>query len=244
MSALRDRPATETVCPNCDAHLAPDQDWCLECGSAVKIRIRTAPDWRVPLAIVGTVVTLAAAAFVFLLVSLSNSANRSAAAAVAAPTVKTTPAVAAPKVKPGATAPSTPAGTAPSTPAGTAPSTPAATGPSTKTATSTTAAATAGIGSWPSGVTGYTVVLGVIPGKAAATTSATKIASAGIPVGVLDSSDYSSMTPGDWIVFSGTYTTRAEAATAASQLQAKGQTGAYPFSVVPAPSGATGTTAP
>jgi len=219
VSALRDRPATETVCPNCDAHLAPDQDWCLECGSAVKIRIRTAPDWRVPLAIVGTVVTLAAAAFVFLLVSLSNSANRSAAAAVAAPTVKTTP-------------------------AGTAPSTPAATGPSTKTATSTTAAATAGIGSWPSGVTGYTVVLGVIPGKAAATTSATKIASAGIPVGVLDSSDYSSMTPGDWIVFSGTYTTRAEAATAASQLQAKGQTGAYPFSVVPAPSGATGTTAP
>jgi len=228
VSALRDRPATETVCPNCDAHLAPDQDWCLECGSAVKIRIRTAPDWRVPLAIVGTVVTLAAAAFVFLLVSLSNSANRSAAAAVAAPTVKTTPAVAAPKVKPGATAPSTPAATA----------------PSTKTATSTTAAATAGIGSWPSGVTGYTVVLGVIPGKAAATTSATKIASAGIPVGVLDSSDYSSMTPGDWIVFSGTYTTRAEAATAASQLQAKGQTGAYPFSVVPAPSGATGTTAP
>jgi hypothetical protein len=84
-------------------------------------------------------------------------------------------------------------------------------------------------------MTGYTVVLGVIPVKSAATASATKLAAAGISVGVLDSSDYSSMHPGDWIVFSGTYTTLARATAAAAELKTKGQTGAYAFSVVPAP---------
>jgi hypothetical protein len=82
-------------------------------------------------------------------------------------------------------------------------------------------------------VTGYTVVLGVIPSKAAATAKATKVAAAGIPVGLLYSSDYSSMTPGDWIVFSGTYATSTEASTAAAQLQAKGEAGAYSYSVIP-----------
>jgi hypothetical protein len=84
-------------------------------------------------------------------------------------------------------------------------------------------------------VTGYTVVLGVIPGQKAANASAIKLAAAGIPAGVLDSSDYSSMRPGDWIVFSGTYTTKAQADAAAKSLQAKGQPDAYSFSVVPAP---------
>lgn len=224
MSALAHRPATETVCTHCGARLAADQDWCLECGAAVRTRISAAPDWRVPLAIVGAVVTLAAAALIFMLVSLSNSANRSAAAAVAAaPATKAPPAAAPAKAQAGAT-----------------------------TRSSSTAAATTsptpGIASWPAGVKGFTVVLGVIPAKAAAKASATKIASAGIPVGLLYSSDYSSMSPGDWIVFSGTYTTQAKANAAASQLHAKGQTGAYSFSVVPAAPGTTspapGTTSP
>jgi hypothetical protein len=159
--------------------------------------IHAAPDWRVPLAIVGTVVVLAAVVFVYMLVSLSNSANRSAAAAVAAAPAPTQITVTT------ATAPA--ATTTPTTP----------------------------LAVWPPGVTGYTVVLGVIPSRAAATKSANKIAAAGIPVGVLYSSDYSSMTPGDWIVFSGTYTTDAAASAAATQLQTKGQTGAYAYRVVP-----------
>ena len=90
------------------------------------------------------------------------------------------------------------------------------------------------IGSWPTGVTGFTVVLGVMPAKEAAKASATTIAATGIPVGLLHSNDYSSMRPGDWIVFSGTYTTRTQADAAATRLQAKGQPAAYAFAVVPA----------
>lgn len=209
MSALADRRASETVCPHCGGRLAPEQDWCLECGAAVRIRIRPAPDWRIPLAIVAGVVALVAVGFVVVLVALSNSANQSV------PTVA-------------ASAPTTRAATSPAT------TTPTASAKTTSTPTSTTTPTGSAIGSWPAGVTGFTVVLDVVPAKATATASATKVAAAGIPVGVLFSSDYSSMHPGDWIVFSGTYTTRAQAAAAASQIQAKGQTGAYAFSVVPA----------
>jgi hypothetical protein len=205
VSALAERLASETVCTHCGSPLTDDQDWCLECGAAARIRIRSAPDWRIPVAIVGAIVALAAVVLVFMLVALSNSANRSAAAAVAAaPATNAPPAAAAAKRAPAAPTPS------------------AATTPA------------AGIASWPSGVTGYTVVLGVNPGKAAATAIATKIAAAGIPVGMLSSSDYTSMTPGDWLVFSGTYGSRAQADAAAAQMKTKGQTGAYALPVVPA----------
>lgn len=204
MSALAEPLSTDTVCTRCGARLVADQEWCLECGAATGIRIHPAPDWRVPVAIVGAIVLLFAAALVFVLGSLSSSANRSAAAAVAA-----APATGAAIITTGTSA-------------------------TTPVASTTPASPTTGIASWPHGMTGYTVILDVIPGKTAATANATKIAATGIPVGLLYSSDYSSMTPGDWIVFSGTYTTRAAAARAASQLKAKGQTGAYAFSVVPA----------
>ena len=208
MSTLAEPRASETVCARCGAQLAIYQDWCLECGTAVNAPIRTAPDWRVPLAIVGGVVAVTAAAFVFVLISLSNSSDRSAAAVVAAAPATTALPAAATTLQPPATT---------TAPAG------AATTPSTAT-----------FASWPSGVTGYTVVLTDVPSKAAATTSATRLAAAGIPVGMLYSSDYSSLRPGDWIVFSGTFNTRAQADAAASRLQSKGQTGAYSFSIVPA----------
>jgi hypothetical protein len=216
VSAVAERSATEAVCTNCGARLGSDQDWCLECGDAVTVRIRTAPDWRVPLAIVAGVVTLVAVGLVFALVALSNSADRSAAAVApaAAPAPAPTPAPAA----------ATRTSQAP-TPA---------TGATTPAAATTTAPPAPAIASWPTGVTGYTVVLGVIPEKAVAKASATKIRAAGIPVGLLYSSDYSSMHPGHWIVFSGTYGTRTQAEAAAVQLQGKGQTDAYAWSVVPA----------
>jgi ribosomal protein L40E len=219
VSTLAERVANQAMCTRCGAQLAVDQEWCLECGTAVNSPIRPAPDWRVPVAIVGGVVALTAAAFVFLLASLSNSANQSATAVVAAAPVI--------RIPPAASTTSHPASTT-SRPASTTASS------STTPASTTPTPSTGALGSWPKGVTGFTVVLTDIPSKAAATASATKIAAAGIPVGMLFSSDYSSMRPGDWIVFSGTYTTRAQAAVAATQLQAKGQAGAYAFSVVPA----------
>ncbi|HWF25361.1 MAG TPA: SPOR domain-containing protein [Solirubrobacteraceae bacterium] len=201
MSAVAERSPTETtICPHCGARLAGDQEWCLECGAAVKVRIRPARGWRVPVAIVGGVVVVSALILVFALSALSGSANSSVPAVLAAPPVHHARHHAA--------------------------------APAARTSSTTKPAAT--IASWPAGVTGYTVVLGVVHARSAATASATKIASAGIPVGVLASSDYSSMRPGDWIVFSGTYSSRAQADAAATGLQTKGQTGAYAFPVVPA----------
>jgi hypothetical protein len=208
VSALEERTASETACPRCGTGLATDQEWCLECGTAITTRIRPAPDWRVPVAIVGGIAALVALGLLFALVSLSNTANQS---------VSTVTVAAAPAPSATPKAPATP---------------PAATTP--KPATTANAPAAATIASWRAGVTGYTVVVDVIPAKAAAKARATAVAAAGIPVGLLYSSDYSSMRPGDWIVFSGTYTTRAQADAAATRLQAKGEPGAYAFSVVPA----------
>jgi len=68
---------------------------------------------------------------------------------------------------------------------------------------------------WPPRRSGYTVVLSVVPttaGSDAARTRALAAVAAGVPdVGVLDSSRYSSLHPGYWIVFSGVYRTLDEA---------------------------------
>jgi len=49
-------------------------------------------------------------------------------------------------------------------------------------------------------------------GRATAEAEARRAISQGLPqVGVLDSSDYSSMRPGYWVVFSGIYDTKAQA---------------------------------
>lgn len=186
--------------------MAAGQDWCLECGTAVNIHVRSAPNWRIPVAIVVGVVALVVVVLVLTLNAASDSANQSVPAVLAtAPPAVHHHATAKPAAGP-----------------------PAATGPT--------------VGSWPAGVSGFTVVLAVIHDKAGATSEAKKIALTGVPVGLLFSSDYSSMRPGDWIVFSGTYTSRGGAETAATALKGRGQPGAYAFSVVPA-AGATTTPA-
>ena len=46
-------------CPVCDAALAPDQSWCLECGAAARTRIAPTPRWR-PLALIAALATILA----------------------------------------------------------------------------------------------------------------------------------------------------------------------------------------
>ncbi len=98
MSVVTDSPPSAAAegapsCAHCGASMEADQEWCLECGSA-RTTIHPAPDWRIPLAIVGGVVLLAAAAFAIALTNLSTQANRitqTQPRAAAAP-VKSTPA--------------------------------------------------------------------------------------------------------------------------------------------------------
>ncbi len=163
-------------CAQCGAALARDQEWCLECGTARTI-IHRPPDWRIPVAIVGTVVLLALLGLAIALVNLSSVANRGASATV----TRTTRAVA-------------PAGLA--------------------------------ISTWPVGLPGWTVVLATRRDPAAARATATRIAAAGISVGILDTSRHAALQPGRWLVFSGRYPTKAAADAQAAALLAKGETGA------------------
>jgi hypothetical protein len=75
-----------------------------------------------------------------------------------------------------------------------------------------------GLVEWPPGQTGYTIVLASLPesaGRAAAVSAGQNASEAGLSeAGVLNSSDYSSLHPGYWVVFSGIYDTLDEARSA------------------------------
>ena len=86
-------------------------------------------------------------------------------------------------------------------------------------------------GAWPAGTSGYTVVLESIPlsaGRAFAASRARAARGAGLPrVGVLDSSDYPSLHPGYYVVFSGVYRTSSQAGDAVSTAHSHGFPDAY-----------------
>jgi hypothetical protein len=71
---------------------------------------------------------------------------------------------------------------------------------------------------WPAGQDGWTITLASLPqtgGKNVALARARQARKQGLDsIGVLDSSRYASLHPGYWIVFSGVYTTEAEATSA------------------------------
>jgi hypothetical protein len=76
----------------------------------------------------------------------------------------------------------------------------------------------AGIVDWPAGEDGWTIALASLPqtgGRRAAAARARAALARGLsPVGILDSSQYASLHPGYWVVYTGTYTSEAEATSA------------------------------
>jgi len=104
----------------------------------------------------------------------------------------------------------------------------------TTTSGTTTAPTTTGTGTivgWPANKDGYTVILKSIPkarGRAAAETEARTAIGKGLrQVGVLDSSLYSTLTQGYWVVFSGIHDTEAQANAGRPAAVAAGYTTAY-----------------
>ncbi|HEX5923389.1 MAG TPA: hypothetical protein VFY45_06125 [Baekduia sp.] len=71
-------------CPRCGANVAPEQDWCLECGAPARTRLAPTPNWRAPMALVAVVVLLAGLALAFAFTSLTND-DGSVSAATTAP---------------------------------------------------------------------------------------------------------------------------------------------------------------
>jgi hypothetical protein len=88
---------------------------------------------------------------------------------------------------------------------------------------------------WPAAKSGYTQVLESLPvaaGRAAAVARARQAKAHGLAdVGVLVSSQYSSLHPGYFVVFSGIYATQAEASAGLASAHAKGFPDAYQTSV-------------
>jgi septal ring-binding cell division protein DamX len=204
-------PATARACPRCNGPLAPDQEWCLNCGTDVGARVAPTPRWRLPVALVGALLALLAAALILALVELSGDPQPVAKAPGAGATATATPAgppaddggTAAPAITP------TPAPTLTPTPAPTE----SAVTPQPGGATPGVPATPGALATWPSGKRAWTVVVASTRSRAEAKRKAR--AAGGSDVGVLHSDDYSSLRKGYWVVFAGQYTTRKQAEAAA-----------------------------
>jgi hypothetical protein len=82
---------------------------------------------------------------------------------------------------------------------------------------------------WPASVAGFTVALASDKNEADARHAAGQAAHRGLPsVGFLWSSEYHSLRPDYWFVFSGVYDSAAEAADHVAAARAAGFAGAYP----------------
>jgi hypothetical protein len=223
-------PPEEPLCPRCGAPHSADQEYCLECG----FRLRAAPGvlgamsaawhrrfgwypgawlWRI---LLGFVIAVAGATAAIVLAD-AGAGNSPLVATEGGPAHTPT------------TAPETATVALPSVPTGTPtgpPETPTEPPPAT-----TTAPPPGALIAWPAGQSGHTVVLQSIPktaGRSVAVARARAAARSGLPqVGVLDSSLYSSLHPGYYVVFSGIYTARDQAERARSAAAAKGFGAAY-----------------
>ena len=81
---------------------------------------------------------------------------------------------------------------------------------------------------WPVDEEGWTIALAALPqtaGRAAALRRARAARKKGLPqVGVLDSSRFASLHPGYWMVFSGVYSSEAEATSALEDARSASRT--------------------
>jgi len=226
-------------CPNCGAAYEPLQEYCLECGTRLPTnrgvvgflathwqrRFAWYPGdwiWPVLLFLVLTVVATAAAV-------AASSPRKHIVVFVATKPLVTVGPGATQVVVPSVTRTSTPPTvSAPTVTNGTLPRAPGA--PSTNSVT-TPAPNPNALAFWPEGKSGFTNVLESLPlaaGRANAVARARKAKRAGLPaVGVLVSSQYSSLHPGYYVVFSGIYSSQNEASAAVSTAHAHGFPDAY-----------------
>jgi septal ring-binding cell division protein DamX len=198
-------------CPRCGAPMTEEQEWCLVCGAAVGTRVVAAPGWRGPLIVAGVIAVIAAVAIAVAIVQLADDTRQVAQTPPATTEATPTPPPATTPVptttpEPGLTDPT-------ATPEATATPETTATPESTATPEATaTPGAGSGTAEWPSGKSGWTVVLASTTSESSAKGKAASFASDGISgVGVLRSDDFSSLKAGYWVVFAGQYDTQDEA---------------------------------
>jgi hypothetical protein len=229
----------EFACPGCGAPYEPDQEYCLECGARLPVSRMPTPRPRRWIWVVVALAIVVAGAIVGLVAAAdeddqavvgTTSGETEVTTTVAGPDLGDTGALSGFETvtvpPPSTFAPET--GVIVTVPSGTTPGT-------TVTPTTTATQPSSGLTQWPAGTDGYTVILASVPtgqGRSAADAQATKAQAAGLPqVGILDSSSYSSLRPGFWVVFSGVYSSEAQARGATPAARSKGFPDAYPREV-------------
>ena len=157
-------------------------------------------DWIWP--VLGALVVAALAAAVVILATTDNGSPTKTTAATGPPVPVATGTI-EPAPPAGTNTSSLPTPTIPATTDTTAPEPPPPPPPATE------------VIEWPQGQNGWTIVLASIPetsGRAAAMGEAREALAAGLTdVGVLDSSEFSGLHPGYFVVFTGTFNSQSEA---------------------------------
>ena len=216
-------------CPNCGAPHDVYQEYCLECGRRLPgayVGGRYAEVWRRD-----SPIWLWAALAALLLVALVSGAVVALAATDDGKSSE--PGTSIPVVS---TAPSTTStvGVAPSTITITPPTTTLGTTTFSTTTFGTTTFGTTTTGSYvtcPPSKDGFTVVLKSVPrsnGRSQAEAAADKARTNGLSqVGILNSSDFSSLNPGYYVTFTGIYDTESQANAALPNARSKGFPTAY-----------------
>jgi hypothetical protein len=222
----------DRLCPRCGTPFEPGQEYCLECGLrlgagrglvASLSRVWTdrfawyPGDWVWPVLLGFVIASIGAVAAVIVADTGRGSGSTLVATHAGQPREPVTP-------------PATSTVALPTVPKGT----PTTTVPKTRTTPPPARKKPPRLGSlttWPANRNGYTVVLESIPtraGRSFALERARAAARAGLPqVGVIDSGSYSSLHPGYYVVFSGTYASKTQADQAAQAAGGKGFGSAY-----------------
>jgi hypothetical protein len=215
-------------CPRCGAAYEPMQEYCVECGLRLPLERGIGPAvgraWRLEVSrypggwLWVVLVLLALTAFATVAAILASDEGESAVQTIVAteptPTARPTP-----------------------TPTAFQPTTTAPTTATTATTRKMTPPAQTNPIEWPSGRSAHTVVVASVPsttGREAALRHARVAIRAGLPrVGVLDSSQFASLRPGYFVVFSGFYKTEDGALAAVEAAQQNGYPRAYEREITP-----------
>jgi hypothetical protein len=226
-------------CPRCGAPHDPLQEYCLECGQRLvplpgatytrdTVWTRESPIW-LWLALAALLAVALAAGAIVALAATDDENEAGTSVPTTGPT--TTIPVLPPTTTGVPTLDTVTSGTitiGPPTTTGTTTTFP--TTGTQPTTTSPTTTGTGGIISWPAR-DGYTVVLRSTPtsqGRGPAESAAQQARNNGLPqVGILESSDYSSMNPGYYVTFTGVYDTENEAENALPRARTSGFPTAY-----------------